>query len=168
MAKNGRYLAIRFHLKCPATFEAWQNPDEWQSLKPQDGLVAAADGKPVKPASGAIAWNAYRKRWVTVFMQIFGKPSGFGEVWYAEADSPFGPWGPAVKVLSHKNYAFYNPAVASRSSHRPIRRFCCSKARTRKRSPIIPSRRRVTSTIRFCTGSIWMIRNWRRLTRIQK
>ncbi len=24
---------------------------------------------------------------------------------------PFGPWGPAVKVLSHKNYAFYNPAL---------------------------------------------------------
>ena len=59
-------------------------------------------------ASGAIAWNAFRKRWVTVFEQEFGSPSAYGEVWYAEADSPFGPWGPAVKVLSHKNYAFYN------------------------------------------------------------
>lgn len=31
-----------------------------------------------------------------------------GEVWYAEADAPTGPWGPAVKILSHDNYSFYN------------------------------------------------------------
>lgn len=97
-------------LKCPATFEAWQDPDAWQLLKPQESVMDS-DGHAIKPASGAIAWNAYRKRWVTVFMQIFGTPSGFGEVWYAEADAPFGPWGPAVKVLSHKNYSFYNPAL---------------------------------------------------------
>ena len=35
----------------------------------------------------------------------------FGEVWYAEADSPTGPWGKAVKVLSHNNYTFYNPRL---------------------------------------------------------
>jgi hypothetical protein len=44
-------------------------------------------------------------------MQTFGKPSAFGEIWYAEADSPYGPWEPAVKVLSHKNYTFYNPRL---------------------------------------------------------
>jgi hypothetical protein len=44
-------------------------------------------------------------------METFGEPSAFGEVWYAEADSPFGPWGPAVKILSHKNYSFYNPRL---------------------------------------------------------
>jgi hypothetical protein len=44
-------------------------------------------------------------------MQKFGKPSAFGEIWYAEAPSPFGPWGQAVKVLSHKNYTFYNPRI---------------------------------------------------------
>lgn len=95
-------------LKCPATFEAWQDPSKWEVLKPQESFASASDGKPVKPASGAIAWNGFRKRWVTVFQQEFGSPSAYGEVWYAEADSPFGPWGPAVKVLSHKNYAFYN------------------------------------------------------------
>src|SRR4029078_1426655 len=47
----------------------------------------------------------------TIFMQSFGMPSGFGEIWYAEADSPYGPWGPAVKVLSHDTYTFYNPRV---------------------------------------------------------
>ena len=40
-----------------------------------------------------------------------GKPSYLGEIWYAEADSPLGPWGTAVKVLSHQNYSFYNPRV---------------------------------------------------------
>jgi len=98
-------------LKCRATFEAWQDPATWEVLKPQESFVSAADGEPVKPASGSIAWNAFRKRWVTVFVQSFGSPSMLGEVWYAEADSPFGPWGPAVKVLSHKNYSYYNPRL---------------------------------------------------------
>jgi hypothetical protein len=98
-------------ISCPATFEAWQDPSNWKILKQQEDLASASDGKPVKPAAGSIAWNAYRKRWVTVFQQFFGHPSGFGEIWYAEADSPFGPWGPAVKVLSHRNYSFYNPAL---------------------------------------------------------
>jgi hypothetical protein len=80
-------------------------------LKPQASVPAASDGKPVKPHSGSIAWNAFRKRWVTVFMESFGKPSVFGELWYAEADAPTGPWGAAVKILSHENYTFYNPRL---------------------------------------------------------
>ena len=98
-------------LKCPATFEAWQEPTKWEVLKPQKTLASSTDGKPVTPGAGSIAWNAYRQRWVTVFLQALGSPSAFGEIWYAEAKTPFGPWGPAVKVLSHKNYAFYNPAM---------------------------------------------------------
>lgn len=97
-------------LKCPATFEAWQDPTTWQELEPQD-QIKSPDGRDVKPHSGSIAWNPFRKRWVTVFMEHFGKPSVFGEVWYAEADSPTGPWGPAVKILSHDNYTFYNPRL---------------------------------------------------------
>jgi len=98
-------------LRMPATFEAWQDPSTWEVLKPQPHLVSAADGKPVKPHTGSVAWNAHRKRWVTVFMESFGKPSVFGELWYAEADAPSGPWGKAVKVLSHENYTFYNPRL---------------------------------------------------------
>ena len=98
-------------LRCPATFEAWQDASTWEGLKPQETLVSAADGKPVKPHSGSISWNPWRKRWVTVFMQTFGQPSVFGELWYAEADTPTGPWGKAVKVLSHENYTFYNPRL---------------------------------------------------------
>jgi hypothetical protein len=98
-------------LRFPATFEAWQDFEKWEFLTPQE-TVPASDGRTdVKPSSGSIAWNEFRQRWVTVFMQTFGQPSAFGEVWYAEADSPYGPWGPAVKVLSHKNYTFYNPRL---------------------------------------------------------
>jgi hypothetical protein len=98
-------------IRMPALFEAWQDPATWEKLTPQESL-AAADGKSlVKPHTGSIAWNAWRKRWVTVFMENLGKPSPFGELWYAEAHRPTGPWGPAVKVLSHKNYTFYNPRL---------------------------------------------------------
>ena len=98
-------------LRCPATFEAWRDSSTWEILKPQETLASVADGKTVKPHSGSIAWNAFRKRWVTVFMEKFGKPSVFGELWYAEADTPTGPWGKTVKVLSHENYTFYNPRL---------------------------------------------------------
>lgn len=98
-------------LRCPAKFEDWQDPATWETLTPQEFIESAADRTKVKPHSGSIAWNAFRQRWVTVFMQQFGKPSTFGEIWYAEAISPYGPWGPAVKVLSHKNYTFYNPRL---------------------------------------------------------
>ena len=98
-------------LRCPATYEAWQDASTWEQMTPQASLESAVDGKPVKPHSGSIAWNAYRKRWVTVFLEAFGKPSAFGELWYGEADTPTEPWGKAVKVLSHENYTFYNPRL---------------------------------------------------------
>jgi hypothetical protein len=98
-------------LRCPATFEAWQDASTWEVLKPQATLAAVRDGSPVKPHSGSIAWNPFRKRWVTVFLEAGGKPSAFGELWYAEAQAPTGPWGPTIKILSHENYTFYNPRL---------------------------------------------------------
>ena len=98
--------------RCPATFEAWQDSKTWEALKPQETVRATSGDQPnIKPHAGGITWNAYRKRWVTVFEQSNGKPSSLGELWYAEADSPTGPWGPAVKVLTHENYTFYNPQL---------------------------------------------------------
>jgi hypothetical protein len=98
-------------LRCPATFEAWQDASTWEVLQPPASLASARDGKAVKLHSGSVAWNAYRQRYVTVFMQAAGKPSAFGELWYAEAAAPTGPWGKAVKVLTHDNYTFYNPRL---------------------------------------------------------
>ncbi len=97
-------------LRCPATFEAWQDASTWEVLQPQAAL-AGAGGEKVTPHTGSIAWNAHRRSWVTVFMEQFGKPSPFGELWYAEADAPTGPWGTAVKVVTHDNYTFYNPRL---------------------------------------------------------
>ncbi len=98
-------------LRCPATFEAWQDSEQWEILKPPQSLLSASDDKPVKLHSGSIAWNNFRKRWVTVFMEAKGSPSLFGELWYAEATEPSGPWGKVVKILSHENYTFYNPRL---------------------------------------------------------
>lgn len=98
-------------LRCRATFEAWKDPEMWQVLKPQETIPALKGEGRVKPHSGSIAWNAWRKRWVTVFTEAFGKPSAFGEVWYAEAESPTGPWAGAVKIVSHENYTYYNPRL---------------------------------------------------------
>ncbi len=98
-------------LRCPATFEAWQDQSQWEVLHPQETLVSAADATPVKPHSGSIGWSPWRRRWITVFVQAFGSPSVFGEVWYAESEAPSGPWGPAVKIMTHDNYTFYNPRL---------------------------------------------------------
>ena len=98
-------------LRFPARFEAWSDPARWESLTPQPTLASATDAGAVKPHTGSIAWNAFRARWVTVFMQAQGRPSAFGELWYAEASEPTGPWGKAVKVLTHGNYTFYNPRL---------------------------------------------------------
>ncbi|HUR45280.1 MAG TPA: hypothetical protein VMZ27_05315 [Candidatus Saccharimonadales bacterium] len=98
-------------LRCLATFEAWQDSVTWELLKPQTSFASASNGAPVKPHSGSIAWNEYRKRWVTVFVESGGKPSRVGEVWYAEAKTPLGPWGKALKVVTHDNYTFYNPRL---------------------------------------------------------
>lgn len=97
--------------RCPDDFEAWKNPKTWEKLPETPALRSAADGTEVKQHRGSITWNASRKRWITIFTQNFGKPSALGEIWYAEADSPMGPWGPAVKVLTHDNYTFYNPRI---------------------------------------------------------
>ncbi len=97
-------------LRMPATYEAWQDPATWEPLDPQSE-VPVADGESIEPHRGSIAWNPWRKRWVAVFTQEFGAPSAFGELWYAEADAPTGPWGTAVKVVTHENYTFYNPRL---------------------------------------------------------
>lgn len=65
-------------------------------------------GKAVVPHAGSVYWNDYRKRWGMIAVQT-GGTSFLGEVWYAEADTPVGPWAYAVKVVTHDRYSFYNP-----------------------------------------------------------
>ena len=98
-------------MRCPATFLGWEDPSEWKKVAAPANPRSAEDGSEVKPHRGSVAWNPFRKRWITIFTQTHGKPSAFGEIWYAEAESPMGPWGKAVKVLTHDNYTFYNPRI---------------------------------------------------------
>ncbi len=81
-------------------------------IEPQHARFCPAD--PMTPSeriilhSGSVRWNAFRNKWVLVAGQIFGKPSFLGEVWYAEADEPTGPFEKAVRVVSHNKQTFYN------------------------------------------------------------
>lgn len=80
-------------------------------LKPAESLLQLRDvesGQRVVGHRGSIDWNPYRKRWVMITVEL-GGTSHLGEVWYAEADQPLGPWVYARKILTHPNYSFYNP-----------------------------------------------------------
>jgi hypothetical protein len=80
-------------------------------LKPGEALLRLRDvntGKRVVAHAGSVSWNAYRKRWVMITTEV-GGTSFLGEVWYAEADTPLGPWVYARKVVTHQRYSFYNP-----------------------------------------------------------
>jgi hypothetical protein len=58
--------------------------------------------------AGTVCWNDYRKRWIMIATEI-GGTSQLGEVWYAEAKQPVGPWQHPRKVVTHNRYSFYNP-----------------------------------------------------------
>ena len=65
-------------------------------------------GAHVEAHGGSVAWNAYRQRWIMICVQAGGS-SYLGEVWYAEAEAPEGPWRTAKKIVTHDRYTFYNP-----------------------------------------------------------
>ena len=98
-------------MRFPATFEAWEDPATWETLEPQK-TFASPEGKAIQPHTGSIAWNPWRKRWVTVFMQAFGKPRPLSANFGTPKPTPRrGRRGNAVKILSHDNYTFYNPRL---------------------------------------------------------
>lgn len=80
-------------------------------LEPHEVLTHLRDaqtGQPVFPHAGSLYWNRYRQRWVWIVCQIMGT-SMLGETWYAEGDTPLGPWVYARKIVTHDRYSFYNP-----------------------------------------------------------
>lgn len=81
-------------------------------LKADEGWLQLADvesGKSIALHRGSVNWNAYRKRWIMIAVEIGGTTSHLGEVWYSEAESPEGPWRLAKKIITHDKYSFYNP-----------------------------------------------------------
>ena len=81
-------------------------------LAAEEGLLQLRDrdtGRPVLAHGGSVYWNEFRRRWIMIAVETGGTTSFLGEVWYAEADTPVGPWVYAVKVVTHNKYSFYNP-----------------------------------------------------------
>ena len=51
-----------------------------------------------------VVWNEYRQRWILLLEDT-------GDVYYAEAKQPEGPYSEAVKIIHHDKYNFYNVAT---------------------------------------------------------
>jgi len=95
----------------PARYEAWTGK-EWSKGGEPDPKISLSDaesGQAVKIHGGSVRWNGHRKRWILIGLEEGGKSSFLGEVWYAEAVSPTGPWKKGRKVVTHDRYSFYNP-----------------------------------------------------------
>ncbi|MFO7776660.1 MAG: hypothetical protein R6W89_12760 [Candidatus Hydrogenedentota bacterium] len=57
----------------------------------------------------SVQFNNYLDQWVLIGTEEYGDPSYLGEVWYAEAPNPTGPWDQATRIVTHDDYSFYNP-----------------------------------------------------------
>lgn len=108
--KNGKLLYDWKINTDPLNFDKEKYLLKKGELKPGESWMNLCDfltGDPIVSKSGSVFWNEYRSKWVMVFEQIFGT-SYMGEVWYAEGDTPTGPWVYARKIVTHDNYTFYN------------------------------------------------------------
>jgi len=97
--------------------DASQMPSLIKALKKEKKdtyLYDVTSGKKVTPHGGSVYFNNYRQRWISIFVQQFGESSYLGEVWYAEADTPVGPWAYARKIVTHNKYSFYNVTITIR------------------------------------------------------
>ena len=125
----------------PASYEAfaWNATEERYEWQQERGPTSAADEKKLvtkksmkakdaryalKTAlteealslfEGSVQWNEFRKRWVLIGTAA-GNEQTPGDVWYAEAAEPTGPWSKAVLVATHGGHAFKSimqiPALA--------------------------------------------------------
>jgi len=94
------------------TFAQQQEMVAKGALRPDEAWIDVRDvetGESVQLWGGTVAWNDWRKAWIMIAYQMQGKPSLLGEVWFAEAQAPQGPWPLARKVATHEKYTFYNP-----------------------------------------------------------
>jgi hypothetical protein len=71
-------------------------------------LRSVDSDKAVEAGPGSVEWNAFRKRWVMIVKEYEGV-ANHGILWFAEADTPLGPWVYAKRILRHDFYNFYNP-----------------------------------------------------------
>lgn len=84
-------------------------------IRPEEAFLSPADAarpnERLRIHTGTVHWNPYRKRWIMLASEMATRPntpSYLGEIWYAEAPNPHGPFQRAVKVLTHHKQTFYN------------------------------------------------------------
>ena len=80
-------------LRVPNDWNAIQDQERWEKCE----VTLPPDAKRVS----CVVWNEYRQRWILLM-------EDFGDVYYAEAMQPEGPYGKAVKIIEHEKYNFYN------------------------------------------------------------
>lgn len=91
------------------TLGALKNRKSYERVaEPKLNLRDAKTGERVGNHGGSVFWSAYRRCWVMILLQKMGKASNVGEVWYAEAPTPTGPWNKAVQIATHPKMDFYN------------------------------------------------------------
>lgn len=88
-------------------------------------LYDVETGKPLRAHMASVAYSEARGRYVAIIngntlpnnsnwtdeeIEAAELEAGLGEIWYAEADSPTGPWSDARRIVTHPEYSFYNPA----------------------------------------------------------
>jgi hypothetical protein len=103
---DGRLICGWKRDTAPLNYKQQQELIATGKMKPQEGLIQLHDfatGVPIAPFGATVEWNGYRKCWA---MLVQGKA---GEIWYAEGDTPLGPWVYSTKVVMHDRYAFYLP-----------------------------------------------------------
>jgi len=74
-------------------------PNDWDAWE-----TRVVQWPPDAARPSCVVWNDYRHRWLLLLEDV-------GDVYYAEADEPEGPYGKAVKVIEHDEYNFYNVAT---------------------------------------------------------
>lgn len=94
-------------------------PDDLKAglLKREEALFAQArdaeSGESVVfHENSDVQWSERRGRYVGIMLQAGGQhpaPSLVGELWYAEGDTPMGPFVHARKIVTHAGYNCYNP-----------------------------------------------------------
>jgi len=80
-------------LRVPNDWNAIQDVAEWEERE----VALPSNARRVS----CVVWNEYRQRWILLM-------EDFGDVYYAEARQPEGPYGSSVRIIHHDDYNFYN------------------------------------------------------------
>jgi hypothetical protein len=89
-------------LRVPNDWNAIRDPGRWETRE----LTLPPNAR----RWSCVVWNEYRQRWILL---LSGDNDNKGDVYYAEAKQPEGPYGKAVRIIQHDDYNFYNVVTHS-------------------------------------------------------